>query len=92
MHKIVFKKMKGCGWTERVFMQKQLSEGFFKKSVLRNFAKISRKHLCRKNETQAQDFSCDFCEICKITFFAEHHQTVSDYTVLIVVKREQTKR
>ena len=84
--------MKGCGWTERVFMQKQLSEGFFKKGVLRNFAKISRKHLCRKNETQAQDFSCDFCEICKIPFLQNTTRLFQIIAVSIVVKREQTKR
>ena len=34
-------------------------------------------------------FSCEFCEICKSTFFAEQHRTtVSDYsiTVSVVVK------
>ena len=29
------------------FMVKQPSEGFFKKDVLRNFAKFTRKHLCQ---------------------------------------------
>ena len=29
--------------TERVFMQKQPSEGFFDKGVMRNFAKFTRK-------------------------------------------------
>ena len=29
-----------------VFMQKQPSKGFFKKSVMRNFAEFTRKHLC----------------------------------------------
>ena len=28
-------------------MQKQRVEGFFKKGVMRNFAKFTRKHLCR---------------------------------------------
>ena len=28
-------------------MQKQPSEGFFNKGVMRNFAKFTRKHLCR---------------------------------------------
>ena len=28
-------------------MQKQPSEGFFKKGVMRNFAEFTRKHLCR---------------------------------------------
>ena len=29
-------------------MQKQSSEGFFKKSVMKNFSEFTRKHLCRK--------------------------------------------
>ena len=29
-------------------MQKQLSEGFFKKRFMRNFAEFTKKHLCRK--------------------------------------------
>ena len=57
---IVFEKMKGHGGTERVFMQTQTSEAFFKKGVLRNFAKFTRKHLCKKNETLVQVFSCEF--------------------------------
>ena len=28
-------------------MQKQLSEGFFKKDVMRNFAEFAGKNLCR---------------------------------------------
>ena len=28
-------------------MQKQLSEGFFKKDVMRNFAEFATKNLCR---------------------------------------------
>ena len=33
--------------TERVFMQKQRSEGVFEKGVMRNFAEFTRKHLHR---------------------------------------------
>ena len=33
--------------TRKVFMQKQLSKGFFKKGVMRNFAEFIRNHLCR---------------------------------------------
>ena len=29
-------------------MQKQSSEGFFKKSIMKNFSEFTRKHLCRK--------------------------------------------
>ena len=57
-------------------MQKQPSEGFFKKGVLRNFAEFTRKHLCRNPFLV---FSCEIWEICKSTFFAEQHRvTVSD--------------
>ena len=81
MRDIVFEKMKARGGTERVFMQKQPSEEFVKKGVMRNFAKFTRKHLCRKNETLAQVFSGEFCEIYKNTVFAEHHRaTASDYS------------
>ena len=76
---IVSEKMKGRGGTERVFMQTQTSEGFFKKVVLRNFATFTRKHLCEKNETLVQLFSCEFYQICKNICFAEHHHsTASD--------------
>ena len=50
MHDIIFEKVKGRGGavnSERVFIQKQPSEGFFKKGVMRNFAEFTRKHLCR---------------------------------------------
>ena len=56
-----------------------------RKGVLRNFAKLTGKHLCQslffnkvaglrpatllKKETLAQVFSCEFCEISKNTFF-----------------------
>ena len=59
-----------------------------RKSVLRNFAKFTGKHLCQslffneiaslraatllKKETLAQVFSCEFCEIFKSTIFTEH--------------------
>ena len=60
------------------------SEVFYKKGVLRNFAKFSGKHLCQslflikvaglscnfiKKETVAQVFSCEFCEFYKNTFY-----------------------
>ena len=58
-----------------------------RKGVLRNFAKLTGKHLCQslyfnkvagldynfiKIETLAQVFSCEFCKIPKNTFFTEH--------------------
>ena len=48
-------------------MVKQPSKGFFKKDVLRNLAKFTRKHL-RQNLLV---FSCQFCGICKNTFCTE---------------------
>ena len=48
-----------------------LPEVFYKKGVLRNFAKLTGKHLCQSLffNTLAQVFSCEFCEISKNTFF-----------------------
>ena len=44
-----------------------------KKGFLRNFKKVTRKHLCHslfiEKETMAQKFSCDFFEISKKSFF-----------------------
>ena len=61
---------------------------FVKKSVLRNFAKFTGKHLCQglffnkhlrpqpatllKKETLTQLFPCEFCEISKNIFFTEN--------------------
>ena len=41
---------------------------FYKKAVLRNFAKFTGKHNFIKLETLAQVFSCEFCEISKNIF------------------------
>ena len=58
-----------------------------RKSVLRNFAKFTGKHLCQslffnkvagtasnfiKKETLAQVIACGFCKIFKNTFSTEH--------------------
>ena len=50
-----------------------------KKAVLKNFTKFTGKHLCQglffnkvAKKTQAQVFSCEFCEISENTFFTEH--------------------
>ena len=59
---------------------------FAKIGLLRNFTKFTGKYLCQslffnkvalacnfiEKETPAQVFSCEFCEISKNTFFAEH--------------------
>ena len=45
-------------------VQKQPPDVFCKKGVLRNVAKLTRKHL--------RQSVCEFCEISKNTFSAEH--------------------
>ena len=44
---IIFQKAKSRGRkiNRAMFMQKQPSEGFFKKGVIGNFAEFTRKHL-----------------------------------------------
>ena len=43
------------------------------KTVLRNFAKFTGKHLCQSLFSPVPEvFSCKFCKICKNTFFTEH--------------------
>ena len=53
-------------------------EVFYKKGILRNFAKFTGKHLRQhqvagqgnfKSGSLAQVFSCEFCEISQNTFF-----------------------
>ena len=63
------------------------SEVFCKKSVLRNFAKLTRKHMCQaspcnfiKKETLAMVFSCEFCESFKNNFsYSTHSVAASEY-------------
>ena len=56
---------------------------FFDKGVLKNLAKLVRKHLCWSLfsiklqacifiEKRTQAFSCEYCEIFKKIFFIEH--------------------
>ena len=42
----------------------------FKTSILKNFAKFTRKHLCR-SQTLPYVSSCELCQINKKTFFTE---------------------
>ena len=68
------------------FIQKQPTEVFYKKFVLKVFAKFTRKHL-RQNlflnkdkglkETLAQVFSCEFCEIFNNSFLTELIRTTA---------------
>ena len=61
-------------------IQKHPSKMFYKKGVLKNFAKFIGKQLWQsllfnnfiKKEALAQAFSCEFCEIFKNTFFTDH--------------------
>ena len=68
-------------------MKEQPPEMFCKKGALKHFVKFTGKHLhqglffnkvaggaCNfiKKETQAQVFSCEFCEIFKNTFLTDH--------------------
>ena len=69
-------------------LQKQPPEVFCKKKVVpKNFAKFTGIRLCQslffnkvaggagnfiKKLALAQEFSCEFCEIFKNTFFTEH--------------------
>ena len=64
-------------------------EVFCNKDVLGNFAKFTGKHLCQslflnkvaglglqlylKKETLTQVLSCEFCKICKNTFFIDYY-------------------
>ena len=79
---------------KRVYVQNRSCDRScsMKKSVLRNFAEFTRKHLCHslflnkvaglacnfiKKETLAQVFSCEFCGISKNTFFTEQLWTTA---------------
>ena len=69
-----------------MIIKKQSPEVFCKKGVVKNFAKLTEKHLRQvlfsimlqakaykfiKNKTLAKVLSCEFCEIFKNTFFIE---------------------
>ena len=68
-----------------VGVRSSCQELFYKKAILRNFAKFPGKHLCQslffKKETLAQVFSSKFCEISK-TFFSYRTPPVSASGVL----------
>ena len=91
----------GCrATTKRKFIYNHKSPGILRSShqrcpvikvVLRNFAKLTGKHLCQglffnkfASLSSAQVFSYEFREISKSTFFTEHlWATASEYLVLI---------
>ena len=81
---------------------------FLWKDILRNFVKFTGKHLSHslflnkvaglrpatllKKETVAQVFSCEFYEISKNTFFAEHLWTIaSEFYSLFIIKTSLKK-
>ena len=58
--------------------------GSVKNDVLEHFAKFTRKHLWQSlffnkvaGQTLAQEFSYEFCEISKNTFYTEHLWTTA---------------
>ena len=55
-------------------MQKQPSEGFFEKHVMRNLTEFTRKHVHRN---PLLVFFCEFYEILKNTFFAEQYSATA---------------
>ena len=57
-------------------MQKQPSEGFFKKGVMGNFAEFTRKHL---SWNIFLVFSCEICKICKNAVLAEQLRTTASH-------------
>ena len=80
---IVFEKAKGRGGTvSRTSVYGEAAmQRFFKKDTLRNFTKLTRKHMC---QNLFFVFSCQFCGICENTFFAEQYRsTDSDYSSII---------
>ena len=55
----------------RVF-EEAATRGVLWKSVFLEISQNSQENNFLKKETPAQVFSCEFCEISKNTFFAEH--------------------
>ena len=62
-------------------MQKQPSEGFFKKGVMRNFAEFTTKALCRN---LFWCFLVNFAKFVRTPFFAEQYRmAASDYSSIL---------
>ena len=71
---------------ENAFLRSSCQEVFYKKGVLRNFAKFTGEHCARvsflikfqaacnfiKNNTQAQVYSCEFGQFLRTPFLTEH--------------------
>ena len=56
-------------WNGDLTAKSSRPDVFCKTGVLRNFAKLTRKHNFITKESLAQVFSCEFCEISKNTYF-----------------------
>ena len=61
-------------WLYLYLLQKQPPEVFYKKPVLKNFTKLTGKHMCHSLffKKVAWQFSCEFCEFFKNTVSIEH--------------------
>ena len=84
-------------------IEKQPPEIFYKKGVLTNFIKFTRKHLCQslffKTKNLTQLFSCKFCEFFKNTFFyktprltASANRLLDVFVMLLCVKSTPKNR
>ena len=67
---------------------------FCKKGVVRNFAKITGKHLCRslfcnKEETMAKVFLDEVFKISMNNFFTEHLRTTASKSCAVKIKRRK---
>ena len=81
----LFKKPWKC--KEILYFQRQSPAMFYKKALL-DISQNSQENTCArasflmklqfpgcnfiKNDTLSQDLSCEFCKICKISFFTDH--------------------
>ena len=85
----VISSMKLCMLYHLLYVSRP--EVFCKKGVFRNFTKFTGKHLCQshffnkvaglKKETLAKVFSCEFCEISKISKFFTKHLWATDSVI-----------
>ena len=60
---------------------------------MRNFSKFTRKHVCQKNESLGQVFSCEFWKFVKTLFLRNTNgRLFLIIAVSIVVKGELTNK
>ena len=88
-----------------MFMQKQPSEGFFKKSFMRHFAEFTRKHMCRnpffdkvklcrsatslKTSLYCRCFLVNFAKFVKKTFLQNTNGRVLLIIAISIVLKEE---